>query len=249
MRYSAILLFVGAVLGYFAPTVNDLLSGWINERRQNAPIAVKVCSPLQDLTLVVNSHLDGNIKIHSARPAPALQNITVHIANNLASAIEEIEIAISINQHLSWDADFAFFFTNSVINANKYQVHKDRFLYTIKNATMMGGEEMVLSFVTPLPASVFIEIGSRIFSMREIYSAGYCDIKSDATVLRKEEFYNFVNEAEHPNFLVDDIIDPIGPVFFDLHYTFNCGDGMRSEKIAYGGEYSVCGTTLTPMPE
>jgi hypothetical protein len=250
LRHSAILLFLGAALGYFAPTVNNLFSGWIHERRQSVPIAVKVCSPLQDLTLVVNSRLDDKIKVHSARPAPAVQNIIVHIANNLVSAIEEIEIAVSINQHLSWDADLAFFFSNSILNTTNYHVHKDRFLYTVKNAKMMGGEELVLEFITPLPASVFIEVGSRIFSMRDIYPAGYCDIKLDsATILRKEEFFRFENNTEHPNFIVDDISDPIGPVFFDLHYTFNCGDGMKSNTIPYGGEYGVCGATLMPMPE
>ena len=113
----------------------------------------------------------------------------------------------------------------------------------------MGGEELVFSFVIPLPSAIFVEISSDVFSFRQIISAGNCSSRTDRTAqLLDKPFYHFQNEGKtFPAYNIKDIVDPIGPLDFNLYISYNCGYGRKQEVISYGGEYDVCGARLSPM--
>lgn len=247
----SIFLILGTIIGFFAQTVNEALTEWLRSAFDRPSIILAACSPLENLTLVVKSRSEEQIKIHSAEPAPAVQVATVYLKNNLESSISNLSIFIAINQHLPWDVDFASFSTNSLINHEHYSVIKERFLFKTFTEQFVGDEELIFSFVMPLPANIYVEVSSDYFSTRRIVSAGECDSQLDRqTLLLKAAFYDFVNQAElDPGFSIKDIEDPIGPIEFDLYYSYNCGRGRQSKVIPYGGEYDVCGATLSPMLE
>ncbi len=241
--------FVIVVLWLIGPFVQSEISDYLSRILKPEQIAIRTCAPLQGATLIVSSQNDGKTLVHSANQIPFLQKIYVVVHNSSDQPSTDSTILVFPVNGTGNSMLGAKMYTDNMVESNAYKVLKTQNgSFRIELGTFMAGQTFVMEGLTLHPTAFLVEFSSPEMSSRILSAAGSCDLSSvPALVTFPTDFYSEefedVEPNPDPNFTIDNISGPIGPLHWDVTIRYDCGDGrgVAEQTIPMNGSVQYCG--------
>ena len=107
----------------------------------------------------------------------------------------------------------------------------------------------MLEFLTLVPTSFVVEFGGKTESKKGVFNAGTCNKSTEPeTVTLPVDFFN-KNDFPEPEGgalfgKIEDVVDPIGPVKFEVILDYDCGGWQERKSVPMGGQAEYCDIVL-----
>ncbi len=245
LKWTAIIAVLVFVFGPFAQgAITSFLQSVLNPKS----IDIFYCNPIKSSLLVVSSSDGKNKKIHSVNTMPFIQVVRIAIINNLEKTVPESSAFVAaFNANKNYISHVRFY-TDSNISKNFYKVEEvEENGFNLQLGKFFDGQILVMEFVVFHPTNFLVEFGGLNASKKSIVNAGDCDFSNvPDSVNFPVDFFSRSKERDKsdPDWEVDNIINPAGPLDWEVILNYNCGKGLEQAAIPLGGSISFCGVQI-----